>query len=409
MRILMLNNKYLLHGGEEVVFQNEIKLLRGFGCTVDTFVQDNERVAELGKLKTSLRAIWSSESYQQVRKMLQAEKYDAVHVHNHLPLLSPSVYYAARAEGVPVVQTLHNYRLMCPVGTFFRNGSVCEDCLNKFVPWNGVYHGCYRDSRGATAVVAAMLGLHRGIGTWRNLVDAYIVLSEFQRRKFIDVGLPEDKVYLKPNFLAEPPAAKPGGGGYAIFVGRICEEKGVRTLLNAWRKIGSKLPLKICGTGPLTEEVEQAVKDIDGVEYLGFQEQPQIYELIGNADCIVLPSQWYEGQPVVVIEALALGTPLVVSKIGPIPEFIDDKKSGLLFDTGDADDLAAKIEWLLEHRDKLPEMRANARNTFEERHTPERNFAIFKDIYRAAKRRRGDSSDVAANTEIQPKAESSNL
>jgi glycosyltransferase involved in cell wall biosynthesis len=335
-----------------------------------------------------MRAVWSGEAYRAVRRQLQAKPYDAVHVHNFFPLLSPSVYYAARAEGVPVVQTLHQYRLFCPVGTFFRDGHVCEDCFKKCIPWPGVLHGCYRGSSAATAVVASMLAVHNTIGTWRDLVAYYIVLSRFEHRKFIEGGLPADKIVLKPNFLADPPEPGAGDGGYAVFVGRICEEKGVRTLLKAWRKIGRRLPLKILGTGPLASEVEQMAPQIEGVEYLGFQPKERIYEIVGGAECIIAPSQWYEGQPVVVIEALALGTPLILSRIGPMSEFIEHGESGLLFEPGNVEDLVAKIEWLLGNRHALPEMRSRVREIFEKWHTPERNFQMLSEIYRSAKLRK---------------------
>lgn len=387
MRILMLNNKYLLHGGEEVVFGNEVDLLRANGCEVDTFVVDNTEVAKIGKLRTGINALWSTDMYRQMRRRLQEKQYDVVHVHNYFPLFSPSVYYAAHAEGVPVVQTLHNYRLLCPVGTFFRDGRVCEDCLGKRIPWRGVYHACYRNSRCATAAVASMLALHRALGTWQKMIDAYIVLTRFELRKISEGGLPANKAFIKPNFLADPPPAGPGGGGYAVFIGRICEEKGIRTLLKAWRKIGSRLPLKILGTGPMVAEVEETVRRLEGVEYLGFQQKERIYELVGEAECVVVPSQWYEGQPVVVIEALALGTPLILSDIGPMSEFIDHEESGLLFESGNADDLVAKVDWFLENRANVPDMRKRVRFLFDKRHAPNRNFEIFMDIYHAAMRR----------------------
>jgi glycosyltransferase involved in cell wall biosynthesis len=385
MRILMLNNKYLQRGGEEVVFETEVEMLRSNGCEVDTLIEDNEKVQALGGLRTAARAIWSRESYRQVRAKLRSKPYDVMHVHNFFPLFSPSVYYAARAEGVPVVQTLHQYRLMCPVGTFFRDGKVCEDCANKFFPWPAVRHKCYRGSAAASAAVGGMLTGHRLAGTWRDLVTYYIALSEFGRRKFVEAGLPEEKVVIKPNFLPRAAKAGEGKGGYAVFVGRICEEKGVDTLLAAWRRIGNRLPLKIVGEGPYFDAAAEQVRDMDGVELLGWQDSEAVYRLIGDAECIVVPSRWYEGQPVVVIEALGMGTPLIISRIGPMKEFVEDKVSGLLFDPGNADDLASKIEWMIDNRDRHAAMRNAARSEFEARFSAERNFELMMDVYRAAK------------------------
>ncbi len=395
MRILMLNNKYLFRGGEEIVFETEVEMLRSRGCTVDVLTEDNEKVAEIGGLRTAGRGIWSTESYKRVRAQLQANTYDVMHVHNYFPLLSPSVYYAARAEHVPVVQTLHNFRLMCPNGLFYRDGKNCEDCLGKVFPWPAVRHKCYRDSTMASAAVGGMISAHWLAGTWRDLVTTYIALSEFGRNKFITAGLPADKVVIKPNFLARTPKPGAGSGGYVVFVGRVCEEKGVDTLLEAWRRLGQTLPLKIVGDGPYFEAAAAQVSELKNVELLGWQDSDAVYRLIGDASCIVMPSRLYEGQPVVVIEALAMGTPVIISRTGPLQELIEDKTTGRLFTPGDSQDLKEKIEWMVDNKDKHGAMRAAARAAFDAKFSAERNFELLTDIYRTAglRMRSGSGAD----------------
>lgn len=380
----MLNNKYLFRGGEEIVFEAEIDLLRSRGCAVDILTEDNEKVGTLGGLRTAGRGIWSTESYKRVRAQLQSKPYDVMHVHNYFPLLSPSVYYAARAENVPVVQTLHNFRLMCPNGLFYRDGKNCEDCLGKAFPWPAVRHKCYRDSAMASAAVGGMVAAHRIAGTWRDLVDTYIALSEFGRDKFIKAGLPADKVVIKPNFLARTPDPGAGTGGYAVFVGRICEEKGVDTLLEAWRRLDRKIALKIVGDGPYFDAAAAQARDLEDVEMLGWQDSEAVYRLVGDARCLVMPSRLYEGQPVVVIEAFAMGTPVVISRTGPLQELIEDKVTGRLFTPGDAGDLAEKIAWMIDDKTEHGSMRAAARAAYDARFSADRNFELLTDIYRDA-------------------------
>ncbi len=258
-RILLAHNRYLIAGGERQVFEAEARLLREHGHVVETYVEDNERVAALGKAATAARTVWSAETHRTISERLAAGDIDLVHVHNFFPLISPSIYYAARAAGVPVVQTLHNYRLLCVNGLLFRDGAVCEDCVGR-LPLPGIQHACYRSSVSGSAMVAAMLSTHRAIGTWDNVVGTYIALSDFSRQKFIEGGLPGSRITVKPNFLDGDPAQGEGQGGYALYVGRLSPEKGIGTVLEAWRRSGSTLPLKVVGDGPLSKEVEAASK-----------------------------------------------------------------------------------------------------------------------------------------------------
>lgn len=397
MRILMLHNKYLLAGGEDVVFSSEADVLREHGCEVDLYEESNERIESLGALRTGMRTVWSPETYTKIRGLLRAKRYDVIHVHNFFPLISPSAYYAAKAEGVPVVQSLHNYRLLCPVGTFFRDGRICEDCLGKLVAWPGIRHRCYRDSVMATGSVAAMLSINRLLGTWRRMVDVYIALTRFGRDKFVEGGLPPDRIMIKPNFVHPDPGAGTGDG-FALFVSRLSAEKGVETLLAAWRRVGGRIKLQIVGDGPLRPRVEDAAREIDGVEYLGWQPPAGVTELMGQAEFLILPSEWYEGQPRVAIEAFARGTPVIAADLGAMREVIRHKVTGLLFRRGDSNDLAERVEWLHAQNEARARMRERARAEFEVLYSADKNYEMLMQVYEAAGRRAATAAGGAGRS-----------
>src|ERR1700681_312252 len=243
--VLSVHNFYRQPGGEDRVCADEAALLEQHGHTVVRYEEHNRRIAGAG-ISAAGSTVWSTRSFRRLRSVLREQACDVVHFHNTFPLISPAAYYAARAANVPVVQTLHNYRLICPAGTLLRDGAVCEECIGR-VPLPALVHGCYRGSRPATAAVAAMLVIHRVGGTWRRMVDAYIAPSEFARKKLIAGGLPAERIVMKPNFVAPHPGAGSGDGGYAFFAGRLSEEKGVRTLFQAWERLGTAIPLVVAG------------------------------------------------------------------------------------------------------------------------------------------------------------------
>ena len=249
---------------------------------------------------------FGASGHEKIRETIREIKPDIVDIHNFFPLISPAVYYAARDEGVPAVQTLHNYRLLCPNSAFMRSGRVCEDCLGKFFPYPGVVHACYKHSHLMTAAVASMIAVHRALNTWNNVVSAYVVLTEFARQKFIEGGLPPEKLYLKPNFLVDPGAGD-GKGGYFLFVGRLSEEKGVDILLKAWRKLPQNIRLKIVGTGPLEMDVAAMALGMPNVEVHAAVPIAEVYDLMGAATAVILPAVWYEGLPRVIMEAFRPG------------------------------------------------------------------------------------------------------
>ncbi|HBE19602.1 MAG TPA: glycosyl transferase family 1 [Cyanobacteria bacterium UBA11149] len=382
MKILLLHNRYQIPGGEDVVAQAEKTLLEDNGHSVAWLEVNNDDITGIwSQIKTAANTIYSYSSKKQVSEIIASFHPDIVHIHNFFPLLSPAVYDACQEAGIPVVQTLHNYRLLCPNAEFFRDGGVCEDCLGKVIPLPGVIHSCYRGNRAATAAVAAMLSFHRIRGTWRDRVNSYIALNEFAREKFIAGGLPPDKIVVKPNFLHPDPGVGTGTGGYGLFVGRISQEKGLDTLIAAWKHLGGKTPLKIVGDGPQAFRVAEVVKDLPGIELLGRLSQKEVLDLMKEALVLIFPSLWYEGFPMTIVEAYAVGVPVIASQIGSLSSLMDSYRTGIHFRPGDAEDLAAKVEWTLSHPAELSQMRRNARAEFEGKYTAKANYQKLIEIY----------------------------
>jgi len=386
MKVVVAHNFYKQPGGEDQCVAAEVAMLRARGHDVTEYYLRNESIDAMSGLQLASRMMWSRPAVRELRQILRAHRPQIVHFHNTFPLISPAAYYAARAEDVRVVQTLHNFRLCCPNALLFRDGSVCEDCLGKAIPWRGVAHKCYRDNYVASAAVATMLTMHRAVGTWRNAVDTYIALTKFGRCKLVEGGLPADKIAVKPNFAFPDPGSGSGNGGYAIYVGRLSAEKGVTALLEAWRRLGDVLPLKLVGDGPLAAAVAKAAAENASIQWLGSMPLDAVYELIGRAAILVLPSQCYETFARVIIEAFAKGTPVVVSKLGAMAEIVDDGHTGLFFKPGDPADLAAKVRSIIANPLKLKCMRQAARRIFDQNFTADANHKILMKIYEGAMR-----------------------
>jgi glycosyltransferase involved in cell wall biosynthesis len=381
LRILIVHNRYLIRAGEDVSWAGEKSLLLERGHDVVTYTRDNREIDRLSSWKTGLRAVWSIEDYSSLRETIRQCRPDVLTIHNFFPLISPAAYYAARAERVPVVQVLHNYRLFCPGSCFYRNGEVCEDCLGKFFPWPGVIHGCYRQSVAISGGVAAMLTVHRMLKTWKRMVDVYIALTDFSKEKFIQGGLPAEKIVVKPNFLHIDPGAGKGDGGYALFVGRLSTEKGVDTMIAAWDELGQLFPLKIVGEGALSDQVQQAAVNNPAIEYLGAKDSSEVAELIKRASFLVFPSHWYEGLPLTILESYAAGTPVIASALGAMNSLVKHGRTGLHFRAGDAGDLIRQVQWALSHPARLAGMRREARHEFEANYTADRNYDMLMHVF----------------------------
>jgi len=386
MKVLVAHNFYQQPGGEDRCFRAETELLRRKGHEVVTYTVHNDRIDELNPLTSATKAIWNHSAYQEVAALIRQQRPDVVHFHNTFPLMSPAAFWAAKKHGCPTVVTLHNYRFACPAGTFVREARVCEDCAGHALPWPAVVHGCYRGSRLASTVVASSQFTHRLLRTWSEKIDVFIALTEFARQKFIECGIAERKIALKPNFVDPDPGPAAPGEGYALFVGRLSPEKGLGCLLKAWRTLPGTAALRIVGDGPLAGEVEAAAARSEAIEFLGPKEPDEVMALMANASFLVMPSQWYETFGLVIVEAFARAKPVIASRLGAMRELVEDGETGLHFAPEDAQDLAAKVLWAVEHPDEMRAMGQNARRIFVERYGAEENYARLMEIYRSASR-----------------------
>ena len=385
MRILLAHNYYQQPGGEDAVFAADAALLREYGHEVVEYTEDNARIRSMNKFAVGAQTIWSRPTQHRLRQVLRAARPDVAHFHNTFLLISPAAYSTCHTVGVPVVQVLHNYRLLCPTATFYRAGRVCEDCLQTSFPWPALIHKCWRASRSQTAVAAAMLSFHRWSRTWREEVDVYVALSEFARRKFVQGGIPEEKIAVKPNFVHRDPGERRKLGDYALFVGRLAPEKGLETLLAAWRDLKG-IPLKVVGDGPLFAQA----RSLDGrenlrcIDFLGQQSNEVVLALMQEARFVVLPSEWYENFPMTIVEAYACGVPVVASRLGAMTEIVEDARTGLLFNPGDPHDLAAKARWAWTHPQRMQQMGREARRRYKQQYSAAPNYTRLMDIYRQA-------------------------
>lgn len=389
MRVILAHNYYQQSGGEDQVFADEAALLESNGHEVIRFVRRNEAIDGMGVAALAASTLWNRQVACELGELCRRVRPAVAHFHNTFPLISPAAYYAVRREGVAVVQTLHNYRLICPNGLMFRDGRPCQACLGWPVALPGIARGCYRGSRTASAAVALMVSGHRAMGTWRKAVDRYIALSECSKREFVAGGVPADRITVKPNFVFPTPSPGNGGGGYALFVGRLSPEKGVDTLLEAWRQLRDDLPLMIAGAGPLEGAVREA--EGSGIRWVGQRSPEEILTLMGEAQLVVVPSRWRETFGRVVIEAFAKGTPVVASDLGAMAELVENGRTGRHFRSGDVDDLVVQTRRMIESPQRLAEMRRAARETFEQCYSGESNHRQLTWIYEAAIRQRRET------------------
>ena len=385
MRVLFVHNYYQQTGGEDQVFDIEGKVLEHYGHEVIRFTIHNDDITNLSTLQLARATLWNSKVTAQLQDLIQRKHVELVHFHNTFPLVSPGAYHAVKSLNMPVVQRLPNYRLLCPRADFLRNGRICEDCMGKMIPYPSLLHACYRNSRLATSGVFAMLAFHRFIKTWEKKVDLFIALTEFGKRKFIEGGLPEEKVYVKPNMVHPDPGPGTGKGNYAIFIGRLAPEKGIDTLLDAWNSLNGSVRLKIIGNGPLSERVSKAASDNPTIEWLGFKPRTEIFDLMKNAALLIFPSIWYEGLPMTIIEAFSTGLPVLTSRMGSMTELVKPGHNGLHFQAGDAADLAEKTRWFFGHSQERQTMRRHAREEYEKKYGMTENYPQLMAIYDRAK------------------------
>lgn len=387
MKILLAHNYYgsATPSGENEVFEAELALLKNRGHQVETFVRRSDEIrsqGSLGAIKGALATPWNPWMGRAIQHSVVRSKAQVVHIHNTFPLISAAIFHAIGKRAVRVL-TLHNYRLVCPAAIPMRNGKVCTECLDRRSPMPAMVHGCYRGSRAATLPLAISVELHRALGTWTKQVDAFICLSEFQRELMIKAGLPREKVHVKPNFYPGNPAVadwtkrKP----CVVFAGRLTAEKGVVNLLRAWQAWGPAAPeLRLVGDGELRAELERMAEGLP-VQFLGQLQADRAQAEIANARLQILPSEWFEGFPMVVREAFAFGTPSAVSNIGPLPSIVEHRKSGIVFEPANPQSLLQEVRTAWEEPGLLERLGQKARAEFESKYTEEANYAALIEIY----------------------------
>jgi len=388
MKVLVAHNFYQQRGGEDSVMQAEKRLLLSASHQVVEYSRHNDEIRDysfLRKIGLASDTLWSFDTYQSLRCILQREKPDVVHFHNIFPLISPSAYYACKNAGVAVIQAVQNFRLLCPAANLFREGRVCEECVQHSLI-HGVLHGCYHDSRLQTAVVAGMLLVHRKMNTWSERVDALIVCTEFARNKLVSQGFPEKKIFVKPSFVFPDPGPRTGQGETPLVVGRLSLEKGPLFLRDAWARLGTNIPLHIVGDGPLRQELQSAFARRNGhkIVFHGWLTREKTIEAIKRAKFLVFPSLCYEAFPNSIAEAYACGVPVIAPRLGAMGEIVQNGVTGLHFEAGDPEDLAAKVEWAWTHSSHMENMGRAARAEFEAKYHAAKNYEMLMEIYRRA-------------------------
>lgn len=395
-RILIVHNAYKIPGGEDSVVANELQLLRDAGHEVTLYQKNNAEMDSYSvfqKLLLPLRSIYSRKTYREVRALIREHRIDLVHVHNTLLVVSPSVYDAARSLGVPVVQTIHNYRLLCPNALFLRDGQICQDCLSHGLR-QSVKHACYRGSRSQTLIVSLMLAYHRRRGTYRRL--SYICLTDFNKNMLLRLSLhgkpllSPAQIHVKPNFTADPGVPIPYAKRkpYFLFASRMDASKGIFVLLRAWEQYEQNAAhpkeLVLCSTGPEEEAVRTYIQThaLSHVRMLGQLPHEDVITKMRYALAVCLPTQWYEGFPVIIAESFACGTPVIGSNIGNVGTLVTHGETGLTHAPADADTLANIFLQWDPSSETVQAMSERARKTYEDAYSPEKNLDMLTKIYK---------------------------
>jgi len=376
-KVLVVHNAYVERGGEDAVVDCEVGMLRRRGHDVRELRLHNELIRGRARLGIAIDTVWARSSHRLVGETVTQFGPDIVHFHNTFPLISPAGYWAAAGRRVPTVQTLHNFRLLCPGALLLRDGGVCEDCVGK-VPWRAAVHRCYRDSTAGSGVVATMLVVHRVLGTFHSKVTRYIAFNEFCRDKFIEGGLPGDRIDIKPNFV-DAPAPSDGPRKGILFVGRLSEEKGTTALLSALN-LAPDITIDVVGSGP--DEVR--FRAHPRVRMIGWREPAEVRRRMMEAEMLVVPSIWYETFGMVAVEAFACGLAVVASRVGALASLIRHGETGVLFEPGSAESLVNALRWGLDHREEMRAMGRNARKEYERKYTPDTNYSLLCEIYERA-------------------------
>ena len=380
MRILFLHNRYIYRGGEDESRGQEIAMLRARGEEVLDYALDNAEIKSKNLVTVGLRSVWNSDEAARVKDLIRSTKPDLMKVDNFFPLLSPSIFHAAKEMGVPTVLSVRNYRLVCPSANLFRNGHICTTCVGNKVALAAIQHRCYRQSYLQSAAVVASNAYAHLRGVWTDCVDRYIAVSSFVKQQLVAGGFPESKIVIKPNFISDSGVGD-GSGGYGLFVGRLTEEKGVRSLLNAWPHIPQSVPLKIIGDGPLEPIVRQAAESDPRIEYVGRKSLSEVCDYLEKAAFLIFPSEWYEPFGRTIVEAYSKGTPVIAALTKPMNAMVEEGVTGLLYKPGDSKDLASTVSILMTDSERLTQMRAQARARYLAAYTEDQNYLQLMEIF----------------------------
>lgn len=378
MKVLIVHNKYKIAGGEDIQTNEEYQLLKHYGVDVELFFVSNNEVDNINPLRLAYNTIWSSKYYKLLLEKIRKNKYDIVHVQNFFPLLSPSIFHAAKKAGTKVIMTAHNYRLICPNALMFVDNKICNACVGKSIPYPAIFKRCYRDSFSATSITVSMLGIHNLINTWKTKIDGIICISDFVKKQLVSGGFEEKKLHLKYNFVSSVVEPSFVHEDYYIFVGRTSDQKGIQPLLEVFEKIQKKLI--IVGEGPLDEKIQEVASKNSNIEFLGKLSLEQTYQKIAKAKAIVVPSQSNEPFGRTIAEAFAHGTPVIGSALGGITELVKDGKNGYLFDPYKKGDFLKTLLYFEEIK-QYETLRRNAYSSYKENFTTDLSYKTIMNIY----------------------------
>lgn len=387
MKILLVHNYYQQRGGEFVAVKAQISLLKSKGLPLVTYLKDNAAIDEFGarqRIKLLKNALFNSQVYQEISSLIEDQRPDVAHVHNVFPLLSPTVYYALRDQSIPIVQTVHNFRFLCPNGLFYTHNCICEKC--KFGnTLHAIRLKCYRQSYILSSLYATIIGLHRRIGTF-SLIDRFIALTEFTANRLIESQLTtSDSISVLGNFLSDPlpkTAEATSAEPYIVFMGRLSREKGVQIAIRAMLDL-PEVTLKIFGSGPQLSRLRNIVKEhgLNNVEFLGYIEGDRKWDILRHARATLIPSLCYETFSITALESMSVATPVIGSRLGSLPFVVEDGQSGLLFTPGDPNDLVDKISYLIQDRKKAIKMGKYGRDVVEQKYTAMSHYETLVSIY----------------------------
>jgi glycosyltransferase involved in cell wall biosynthesis len=380
MRILFLHNRYIYRGGEDESREQEIAMLRSRGEEISDYTLDNAEIKPGNLITVGLRSVWNTQEADRVKDLIRSTKPDLMKVDNFFPLLSPSVFAAAKAMGVPTALSVRNYRLICPSANLFRDGHVCTTCVGSKVALAAIQHRCYRQSYLQSAAVVASNAYAHLRGIWTDSVDRYIAVSSFVKQQLVAGGFPAEKIIVKPNFISDSGVGD-GSGGYGLYVGRLTEEKGVRSLLNGWSDVPPPVSLKIIGDGPLESLVRQGSEADPRIEYLGRKSLAEVCDYLAKAAFLIFPSTWYEPFGRTIVEAYCKGTPVVAAFTPPMKAMIDDGVTGFLYNAADNKGLSSAVSILMADSERLNLMRTQARNKYLAAYTEDQNYRQLMDIF----------------------------